>query len=254
MTGVKNLGLSPQGVPVAEVVPLSGARKRLAEHMMRSHLGHASFTLMGEVDVTDFEKFRREVAGSVEQEAGTHLSFTHFLVKVLAQSIRQHPIINSSLVDDRILILSDINIGVAVAIEEGFLVVPVIKRADEKSILEVAEESRQLADRARSRSLTLEDVTGGTFTLSNAGAFGPRGSKGGGSWSTPIITEPQSAILAMGAIRDAAVVRDGQIVIRTMLPTSLTVDHRVINGVPAGDFMRTVTHFLEYPAEIDLGL
>jgi len=250
----KDLGLSPQGVPVAEVLPLRGVRKMLAEHMLRSHLGYASFTLMGEADVSEFQTFRREVATRVEQEAGVHLSFTHFMVKVLAQSIRQHPIINSTLVEDSILILADINIGVAVAIEGGFLVVPVIKQADRKSILEVAREGGRLADKARNHKLTLEDVTGGTFTLSNAGAFGPRSSEGGGSWSTPIITEPQSAVLALGAIRQAAVVRGGQIVIRAMLPTSLTVDHRVINGVPAGDFIRTVNHLLERPDEVDFGL
>jgi pyruvate dehydrogenase E2 component (dihydrolipoamide acetyltransferase) len=254
MSDFSDFGLSPQGVPVAEVIPLRGALKILSEHMTRSQLSYAPFTLMGEADVTESKPFWRDVATSLEESTGAHVSFTYFMVKVLAQSLRQHLMINSTLVGESVLVLADVNIGVAVALKSGFLVVPVIKQADHKSILEVAQEGMQLTDRAHRQELGLDDVTGATFTLSNAGGFGPRSCPGVGSWSTPIISFPQSAILALGAMHEAVVPIAGQIVIRTLLPTSLTVDHRIINGAPAGEFVRTINHLLECPKEIDLGL
>jgi pyruvate dehydrogenase E2 component (dihydrolipoamide acetyltransferase) len=224
-----DLRLSPHGIPVAKVIPLRGVIKMLADHMMRSHLGYAAYTVMGEVDLKAFEAFRKELVHKVEEERGVHISFTHLIVKVIAQSI----------------------LGVAVALETGMLVVPVIKAADKKSILEIAERGIELAEKARTNKLGLDDVTGGTFTLSNAGMFG-RSSEAG--YSTPIITEPQSAILGLSASYEKPVVRNGEIVISRVLPTSLTIDHRVINGVPAAQFMGTFNSLLENPDQIDLGI
>lgn len=251
MSDREDLELSPHGVPIAEVIPLRGVYKMLADHMIRSHLGYAAYTIMGEVDLKAFEIFRKELVTRVEDETRVHISFTHLIVKVLAQSILKHPIMNSTLVEDSVLILGEVNIGVAVALETGMLVVPVIKNADRKSIVEIAESGIELAEKARTNKLGLDDVTGGTFTLSNAGMFGGRSEAG---YSTPIITEPQSAILGLGASYQKPVVREGEIVISTVLPTSLTIDHRVINGVPAAQFMSTFNSLLENPDQIDLGI
>lgn len=251
MSEKEDLGLSPHGVPIAEVIHLRGVYKMIADHMMRSHLGYAAYTIMGETDLQAFEIFRKELVNRVEDETGVHISFTHLILKVLGQSIRKHPIMNSTLVEDKILILGEVNIGVAVALETGMLVVPVIKSVDSKSIVEIAESGIALAEKARTNKLGLDDVTGGTFTLSNAGMFAERGR---GGFSTPIITEPQSAILGLGASYQKPVVRDGEIVISTVLPTSLTIDHRVINGVPAGQFIGTFSSLLENPDQIDLGI
>lgn len=246
-----DLRLSPHGIAVAEVIPLRGVHKMLADHMMRSHLGYAAYTIMGEVDLKAFEEYRKELVQKVEADDGVHISFTHLIVKVIAQCIRKHPIMNSTLVEDEILILDEVNIGVAVALPTGMLVVPVIKHADRKSIVEIAEAGIALAEKARTNKLGLEDVTGGTFTLSNAGMFSRSAEAG---YSTPIITEPQSAILGLSASYEKPVVRDGEIVISRVLPTSLTIDHRVINGVPAANFMGDFNSLLEEPGKIDLGI
>ena len=254
MSNEKDLGLSPQGIPVAQAIPLKGPLKMLADHMTRSQQMYAPLTITGAADVTEFEAFRRQLVAKVEKEAGVHISFTHLAVKILAQSLRQHPILNSTLTEDKILILAEINVGIAAALESGFLIVPVIKGADRKSIIEIAREGAEITERARQNRLTLQDVTGGTFTLSNAGALGIRRSSGILEWSTPIITVPQSAILATGAISEVPVAREGKVIVRAMLPTSLTVDHRVINGIPAGQFIRTVNSLFEYPERIELGI
>ena len=251
MSENEDLRLSPHGIPVAEVIPLRGVYKMLADHMMRSHLGYAAFTVMGEVDLKAFEDFRKELVQKVERDTGVHISFTHLIVKVIAQSIIKHPIMNSTLVEDEILILGEVNIGVAVALETGMLVVPVIKEADKKSIIEIAEAGIALAKKARENKLGIDDVTGGTFTLSNAGMFSRSAEAG---FSTPIITEPQSAILGLSASYEKPVVRQGEIVISRVLPTSLTIDHRVINGVPAAQFMGTFNSLLENPDRIELGI
>jgi pyruvate/2-oxoglutarate dehydrogenase complex dihydrolipoamide acyltransferase (E2) component len=130
-------------------------------------------------------------------------------------------------------------------------VVPVVKGADRKSIVEIAESGIELAEKARTNILGLDDVTGGTFTLSNAGMFSGHAEAG---YSTPIITEPQSAILGLSASYEKPVVRAGEIVIITVLPTSLTIDHQVINGVPAAQFMGTFNSLLENPDQIGLGI
>jgi pyruvate dehydrogenase E2 component (dihydrolipoamide acetyltransferase) len=245
---------SSQGVAIAEIIPLRGQTRMLADHMARSHAQYAAFTNMGEVDATDFEIFRKGLAPRLEEERGTRPSFTHFVIKTLAHCLRQHPIVNASLEQDRILVLAEINIGFAVALANGMLIVPVVKNAHDKSVLEIAEQCNALSERARSGRLTLDDVTGGTFTLTNAGMFRHKSATSTGGWSTPIITIPQSAILGLGALYQKPVVRDGKIAVRTMLPTSFTIDHRVINGVPAIQFMNTFYEYVENPMTIDLGM
>jgi pyruvate dehydrogenase E2 component (dihydrolipoamide acetyltransferase) len=254
MSEGEGTSLSPGGVAIAETIPLRGPARMLADHMARSHAQYAAFTNMGEVDATDFEAFRGRLSAQIDREYGERVSFTHFIIKLLAQCLEAHPAINSTLHEDQILILSEINIGFAVALASGMLIVPVVKHADEKSVVQVAEECNTLAERARSGRLTLDDVTGGTFTLTNAGMFRHKSATSTGGWSTPIITIPQSAILGLGALYQKPVVRNGEIAIRTMLPTSFTIDHRMINGVPAIQFMNAFCEYVENPLTIDFGM
>jgi pyruvate dehydrogenase E2 component (dihydrolipoamide acetyltransferase) len=254
MSEVGGTNLSAGGVAIAETIPLRGPVRMLADHMARSHAQYAAFTNMGEVDATGFEAFRARLAAQIDREYGERVSFTHFIIKILAQCLEAHPAINSTLDEDQILILAEINIGFAVALASGMLIVPVVRHADEKSVVQIAEECSALAERARSGRLTLEDVTGGTFTLTNAGMFRHKSATSTGGWSTPIITIPQSAILGLGALYQKPVVRNGEIAIRTMLPTSFTIDHRVINGVPAIEFMNAFYEHIENPEMIELGI
>jgi len=245
---------SPHGIAVAETIPLRGQLKMLANHMAKSHKEYATFTNLGEVDATEFATYRKDLTARMEREYDVRVSFTHVLLKVLGHCLKQHPIINSTLDEERILILDEINIGFAVAMESKMLIVPVMRGVDQKSILEIAEEANGLTERARENRLTLDDVTRGTFTLTNAGMFRRKSATRTGGWSTPIITMPQSAILALSRLYQKPVVRDGEIVVRTMLPTSFTIDHRVINGVPAIQFMNTFYDYIENPDTIDLGV
>ena len=240
-----------RAVPPAEVykrvkttLPLKGMRRAIAEHMHRSLSVAAQLTSMGEIDMTEVIK-RRSALLEQEETIGARISYTDIFVLAIARALTENPIINSSLIENEVKIWEDINIGVAVALEEGVgggLIVPVVRDADQKSLLEISEEVKSLVEKARAGKLMPDDVSGGTFTLTNLGAFG-----GGWGFGTPIINQPQSAILGTGPITDRAVVREGQIVIRPIMTCSFTFDHRVIDGAPAGKFMGYVTQLLENP-------
>jgi len=243
-----------EAVPRAEVVefkrvkstiPLRGMRKAIGQHMQRSLSVSAQLTSMGEVDMTEMIKHRNALLEQ-EEAIGARISYTDILVLAIARAINDNPIINASLIESEIKVWEDINIGVAVAVEqdgEWGLIVPVVRNADRKNLVEIDKEVRSLTEKARAGKLMPDDVSGGTFTLTNLGAFG-----GGWGFGTPIINQPESAILGTGAITDRAVVRDGQIVIRPILTCSFTYDHRVIDGAPAAQFMVSLTQLLENPA------
>ena len=204
----------------------------------------AQLTNMGEIDMTEIMRMRE---GFVAQEKtiGVRISYTDILVYALCKALKNNPVINSSLIENQVILWEDINIGVAVAVGEGAesgLIVPVVKNADKKSIVELSQEIKALTEKARTVKLLPDDVSGGTFTLTNLGAVG-----GGYGFGTPIINQPQSAILATGAISERAVVRNGQIVVRPILTYSFTYDHRVIDGAPAAEFITELTHLLENP-------
>ena len=163
--------------------------------------------------------------------AGEGYSFTHLLVKLLAQALREHPQMNCALIDGALHLYESVNLGVALALPDGNLVVPVVKDAARKTLQEVARELRQLEARAAAGKLALADVSGGTFTLTNAGMVP------GARWTTPIVVIPQCAILGIGAMRRAPVVRNERIEAAWLMPTSLTFDHRAVNGVPASRFV-----------------
>jgi pyruvate/2-oxoglutarate dehydrogenase complex dihydrolipoamide acyltransferase (E2) component len=232
-----------EGKRVKATVPVKGMRKAIAEHMHRSLTVAAQLSFMGEIDMAEVIRLRDALQEA--QTGGTRVTYTDILLMAAAQALRDNAIINSSLIENEIVIWEDINIGVAVALEDGLeggLIVPVVRNADQKSLSEIALEVRTLVEKARAGKLMPDDVAGGTFTLTNLGAVG-----GGWGFGTPIINQPQSAILGTGAIADRPVVREGQIVIRPMMTYSLTFDHRVIDGAPAAKFAARVTELLENP-------
>jgi pyruvate dehydrogenase E2 component (dihydrolipoamide acetyltransferase) len=233
-----------EGKTAKTTIPLKGMRKVIAEHMQRSLAVAAQLTMMGEIDMSEVIKLRSTILEQ-KQRADTRVTFTDILVVVVARALQDHPIMNSSLVEDEIVIWEDINIGVAVALEDGLeggLIVPVIRNAEQRSLREIAAEVRTLVEKARTGRLLPDDVAGGTFTLTNLGAVG-----GGWGFGTPIINQPQSAILGAGSISDRPVVRDGQVVVRPIMTYSLTFDHRVIDGAAAAKFMARVSQLLEDP-------
>ncbi len=229
-----------QGKQVKSTIPLRGMRKVIAEHMQRSLSVSAQLTSMGEIDMTEAVKLRESLVSRAET-MGARITYTDIFVFIVARLLKKYPIINSSLTGDEIKLWENINVGVAVALEEG-LIVPVIKDADQKSLVEISQNVKSLAEKARSGQLVPDDVSGGTFTISNLGAL-----SGGYRFETVIINQPESAILGTGGISDRAVVRDRQIVIRPIMTYYFTYDHRVVNGATAAGFMADVTRFLEMP-------
>jgi pyruvate dehydrogenase E2 component (dihydrolipoamide acetyltransferase) len=236
-----------QGKRIAEVIPLKGWRKVLAERMLANHQGAAEVTQMREVDASELVKLRETLVGKLEKEQGFRLSYNQLIIKLTAQALKQHPIINSSIVGEEIRVFKDINIAMAVALDNGGLLAPVIRNTDQKSIVEVAKEAIRLANSARSPRLNLNDLSGGTFTVTNAGMYGT-------DFVTPLITLPQSCALGVGKLAQKPVVRDGQVVIRWVMGLSLTYDHRVVTGAVAATFFQTLEKIIEDAGNADLGI
>ncbi len=219
------------------VVPMTPMRRQIAEHMLASKRTSAHVTTVFEVEMTKVVEMRERHAQEFERRNGLKLTYTPFLIRAALEAIREFPIFNSSLEATNIVYKRDVNIGVAVALETG-LIVPVIKRADEKNFLGIARAVQDLAERARSKRLSVEDVQGGTFTITNPGVFGSL-------LGTPIINQPQVAILGVGVIEKRPVVRNDAIAIRPMVYLALSFDHRVIDGAVADQFMGRVKQVLE---------
>ena len=234
-----------QGRGVKSVIPLEGMREAIAEHMLRSLSVSAQLTLMGEIDMTEVVKLRKSLLSQAEKPS-TRITYTDLFVFAIAKLLKDHPVINSSLIDNEIKLWENVNIGVAVALEDG-LIVPVVKDADKKSLVEISQTIKTLAQKARERTLLPDEVSGGTFTITNLGALG-----GGYSFETPIVNQPESAILRTGGITDRAVVRDGKIVIRPIMTYCLTYDHRVIDGAVAAKFIDSVVQLLEDPSPLSI--
>jgi pyruvate dehydrogenase E2 component (dihydrolipoamide acetyltransferase) len=234
--------VSPQPVATDESIryePVSIMRKIIAERLLHSYLTAAHVSIMMDVDMAEVIKLRQELIPEIERKAGVRLSYTDIIVKVVARALRDHLIVNSTLKDDTIQIFNDINIAVAVALEQG-LIVPVVREADKKSLTEISSILRQLVEKARNSNLSPDDVMGGTFTITNLGmlevdAF------------APIINPPQAAILGIGQIAEKPVVSDKQIVIRPMMTITLQFDHRILDGALAAQFLRTVKRIFEHP-------
>ncbi len=229
------------GRRVKSTMPLRGMRKTIADHMLKSLSVSAQLTRMGEIDMTEVVKLRKSL---VDQESviGTRITYTNIFVMAIAKALKIHPEVNASIIDNEIKVWEDVNVGVAVALDEG-LIVPVVKNADKKTLAEISKEVKNLAEKARSSKLVADEITGGTFTVSNVGAVG-----GGYSYETPIINQPESAILLTGAITDRVVAKDGQICVRPLLTYSFTYDHRLLDGAVAARFMAGLIRLLENPS------
>jgi 2-oxoglutarate dehydrogenase E2 component (dihydrolipoamide succinyltransferase) len=225
--------VSPEDV---ERVPMSGMRKAIADHMTMSLRTSAHVTTFFEVDCSSVMATRDKLKAEFER-SGVKLTVTPFFVRAAVEAIKRFPILNSSLEGNTIVYKKRIHIGIAVNIEGG-LIVPVIRNAGDKTLLQLAQSINDLGDRARTKQLSPEEVQGGTFSVTNPGQFGA-------VIGTPIINQPQVAILCMGGIKKRAVVVDDAIVARPMIMLSLSFDHRIIDGAVADQFMADVQKQIE---------
>ncbi len=230
----------PSAEPSERMIPLKGIRKIIAKRMTESFQNIPHFYLSLEVDMAAIQDLRERLKEEVEKRAKVRLTLTDLLVKVTATALRDNPIINSRVEGDQIHLLDEINIGVAIALEDG-LIVPVVHHADGKSLAEIASTLRDLTQRAREGKLSLEDVGGGTFTLSNMGMLGI-------DKFNPIINPPECSILGVGRTVEKPVVQRGEIRIRPMAWLSLSSDHRIVDGSTAALFLNHVKKLIEDPA------
>jgi len=224
-----------------ERLPLRGLRRTIARNLLAAQSKTAFVTTMDEADVSDLWELRQREMQAL-RDKGLHLTFFPFFIKAVQHALLEHPLLNASVDEEReeIVVKKYCNIGIAVDTSDG-LMVPVVKEVAQKSILELAAEIQRLGERARERKITLEEIKGSTFTITDFGHFG-------GTYATPIINFPDVAILGCGRIADRPWVKEGRIVIRKILPLSLTFDHRVTDGVDAAGFLTKVTGYLEDPA------
>ena len=223
-----------------ERIPYKGIRRTIGKQMERSKFTAPHVTHHDEVDVTRLVETRSRLKEKAE-ERGTKLSYMPFVMKAVVAGLKEYPILNAQLDEENeeIVVRGDYNIGVATATDAG-LMVPVVKRVDRKGALDIAAEMNELVEKARDRSIAREEMQDGTFSITNFGAIG-------GEYATPIINYPESAILGLGAIKDKPRVIDGEVVPRKVMTLSLSIDHRVIDGAEAAQFVNTVKEYLETP-------
>jgi len=221
-------------------IPLRGVRRSIAKAMVKSKYTAPHVTTMDEADVTELWKIREKEKNAAERK-GIKLTILPFILKAVIAGLIEHPYLNATLDDENeeIILKKYYNIGFATDTPEG-LMVPVVKNAKDKSILQLAQELTELAEKARNRTIDLADLKGGTFTITNYGALG-------GIYGTPIINHPEVAILGVGKIKDTPVVRDDKIEIRKILHLALSFDHRVVDGGEAARFLNTVIARIEDP-------
>ncbi len=224
---------------VAASTPLVGMRKIIADRMLSSWSQVPRITMQAEVDLTNLLAVREASRQAWENDFGVRVSINDLILFYTARAVRRCPAVNVRLAENALEQMRDVNIGVAVAVERG-LMVPVIRGADQKSIDAVSRESRALAEAARAGALGLDALEGGTFTVSNLGAYGV-------DHFSAIINHPESAILSVGAARERAVVRNGEVVARTTAYVGINADHRLVDGAPAAEFLATLKDMLEHP-------
>lgn len=225
-----------------ETVPFTGMRKLIADNMMASLHNSAQLTVFVELDATELDRFRDMVREKYCQDETVRVSYNDIIALAVCRALRSYPAMNSWLVDDGIAIHDHVHLGMAVALPDG-LIVPNVKNAHRKGLLELASEIRDLAEKARNGGLSMDDIQGGTFTISNVSMLGVDG-------FTPILNPPETAILGVGRTVEKPAVYQGQICIRTMMTLSLTFDHRVVDGAPAMRFLRLLADLLENPVMI----
>jgi 2-oxoglutarate dehydrogenase E2 component (dihydrolipoamide succinyltransferase) len=225
------------GAARTRIEPLSTMRQKIAEHMVLSKRTSPHVTTVHKVDMTKVATQRERHKGTFQQQYGFSLTYLPFIARASVVGLRQYPLLNASLDGNNIIYHNDINIGIAVALENG-LIVPVIRNADEKNVLGLQRSIVDLAARARSRQLKPDEVTGGTFSITNFGSFGSM-------IGTPVINQPQVAIIGVGTVDKTPVVIDDAIAIRSICHLSLSFDHRLIDGALADQFMTKVKETLE---------
>jgi pyruvate dehydrogenase E2 component (dihydrolipoamide acetyltransferase) len=228
---------APSASSRVEMVPMSPIRRKTAEHMVLSKRTSAHVTTVFEIDMTRADQLRKKYRPQYEERSGVKLTYMPFIIKATVDALKAFPILNASVEGDAIVYRHDINVGLAVALDWG-LIVPVIRNADEKNVLGLARAVNDLAERARSKRLKVDEVQGGTFTITNPGVFGSL-------FGTPIINQPQVAILGIGVIEKRTAVRDDAIAIRTQAYFALSFDHRIVDGADADRFMAHVKKGLQ---------
>lgn len=236
----------PAGARAEQRVPMTRLRARIAERMMQSKNSIAMLTSFNEINMKPVMDLRKKYAETFEKVHGVKLGFMSFFVKACTEALKLHPIVNASVDGNDIIYHAYQDIGVAVATDKG-LVVPVLRNTDSMSLADMEKAIGGFAKQAREGGLQLEDLQGGTFTITNGGVFGSL-------FSTPIVNPPQSAILGMHAIKERAIVEDGQVVARPMMYVAISYDHRIIDGKDAVLFLVAVKNFLEDPVRLMLHL
>ena len=225
-----------------EIIEMDRMRKMIAKHMVDSKNISAHVTSFAECDVTNLVLWREKIKKEFEKREGEKITFTPLFIETIIKCIKRYPLLNSSVDVDRIIVKKDINIGMATALPNGNLIVPVIKNADQLNLTGLTKQVNNLANAARTNKLKPDDTAGGTFTLTNVGTFGS-------IMGTPIINQPQVAIMAVGAIKKRPVVIETEqgdsIAIRHMMYISLSYDHRIIDGSLGSTFLNAVAKELE---------
>jgi 2-oxoglutarate dehydrogenase E2 component (dihydrolipoamide succinyltransferase) len=226
--------------------PMSSIRRTIAKNLVRSKHEAAHLTTFNEVDMTAASKMRKDFGEAFEKKYGVRLGYMSFFVKAVCQALQQFPLVNA-MIDGTDIIHNDFfDIGIAVSTERG-LVVPVLRDADQMSFAAIEYQIREYAGRARDKKLTPDEMSGGTFTITNGGVFGSL-------LSTPIPTPPQTAVLGMHTIQQRPVAIDGEVVIRSMMYLALTYDHRTIDGKEAVSFLSALKRLVESPETMLLDL
>lgn len=242
MPVVETQKVSPSITGNVEIIEMDRMRKMIAERMLESRRTSAHVTSFVEADVTNIVYWRNRVKNEFMDKEGVALTFTPIFIEAVIKALKDFPLLNSSIEGDKIIVKKDINIGVAVALPTNNLIVPVIKNADQLNIVGLTKKVNDLAKRARVNKLAPDELTGGTYTVSNVGSFG-------NVMGTPIIVQPQVAILALGAvIKKPSVIETPQgdtIGIRHKMFLSHSYDHRIIDGALGGMFVRKVADYLE---------
>lgn len=243
-TQEKSESTKPSSLPedMTERVPMSSLRKRIAQRLVSAQNDYAMLTTFNEVNMQEIMTIRAKHKDEFQAQNGVKLGFMSFFVLAAVEALREYPAVNASIEDDDIVYHRYMDVGIAVSSDRG-LVVPIVRNADVKSLSDVEIEISQLADKAREKKLSIDDLSGGTFTITNGGVFGSM-------MSTPIINPPQSAILGMHAIEKRPVVENDEIVIRPMMYLALSYDHRIIDGREAVLFLSHIKKIIEDPIQL----
>ncbi|MFF2857505.1 dihydrolipoamide acetyltransferase family protein [Peribacillus sp. NPDC058002] len=237
--------VSPQStLESRQQIPVTGMRNIIAKRMKESLQSSAQLTLTMKVDVTDLVILQKQATETLQKQESTKLTITDFVAKAVVLSLKEHPKMNSAYIEDNIILYEQIHLGLAVALEKG-LVVPVIRNAENCTLRQLSKKGKELARSARDGQLPIEDMQGSTFTISNLGAYGVE-------HFTPILNTPETGLLGIGSAYDTPRYIGEELEKRTILPLSLTFDHRVLDGAPAAAFLQTLKRYLEEPITVIL--